>query len=150
MLAPVALACLAIGAVLGYSVASRIPQQTGPLSNRPLPEEPLVNPAREVTPAPHNSNEVPYKDPMLEEMRVVLIGLLSTLTAAVEHIQEGSDRYTEQLDSHRTALKETMAITDLRQLGAALVHQVEAMYEVNSQIPRETKPIECCHSKTAR
>jgi diguanylate cyclase len=137
MLTATALAFLVIGLLAGYGVASRIPQASPP---PPSPQEPQktdiaqpVAPQVTVSSPSVNSKPLTLKDPVLDEITIVLLGLLNTLNTAIESLQSGSDEYATKLESHRNKLKQTLTVTDLQRLGAEMVHQIEVMYASNKQ-----------------
>jgi hypothetical protein len=100
MLPITAIACLAIGLLAGYGIATRIPREASvrkdEKSERTVPETPSSGvlprrrPPAKTAPAPAEKLEL-QSDPAVEEMKVVLLGLLNTLNTAVAHLQEGSD-----------------------------------------------------------
>lgn len=137
MLAITALACLVIGLVTGYGIASRIHQE--PLSQKPKKKihkepnsEPLVPPPL-APQAPSGAGSQSLDDPVIDEIKIFLLGLLNTLNTANENLLDGSDKYASSLNSQREELKETLTIGDLQQLGAKMVHKVEAMHTSNKQ-----------------
>lgn len=146
MLPITAIACLAIGLLGGYGIATRIPREASvrkdEKSERTVLETPSSGvlprrrPPAKTAPAPAEKLEL-QSDPAVEEMKVVLLGLLNTLNTAVAHLQEGSDQYELELDTHREALREQLTMTDLKRLGADLVHQVETMYTVNTEYRKQ-------------
>jgi hypothetical protein len=132
MLSVTALACLAIGLFAGYAVAARVTEKQAHSSSK---NASATEAASTTAPsaAAGDTEKILRQDPVFEEMKVVLIGLLTTLDTAIAHLQEGSEKYAEQLDTHRYQLKKTLTLDDLKHLGAELVHQVETMYTSNAR-----------------
>ncbi|HIA46504.1 MAG TPA: GGDEF domain-containing protein [Candidatus Hydrogenedentes bacterium] len=134
MLAVTARACLAIGLFTGYGIASRIAETTASrqTDSSSASASSQASAADRSGSKPDAEQELP-QDPALDEMKLVLIGLLNTLDTAIARLQEGTDNFAAQLDTHRNELKRTLTLNDLKHLGAELVHQVETMYSTNAQ-----------------
>lgn len=94
MLAVTALACLAIGLFTGYGIASRIAETTASRQT----DSSSASASSQASAADRSGSKLDAEqelpqDPVLDEMKLVLIGLLNTLDTAIARLQEGTDDF---------------------------------------------------------
>lgn len=128
MNAVLGVACLVVGILIGFGVGSKV---QGPPPPTRKPEDPEPDPAQ--TPDTYKDADADLNDQqVLEELKVVLHGLLTTLTEAAERMQSTSDQYDAELSEQKDNLKSSLSLEDMKQLGEKLLSHIESMHKSNT------------------
>lgn len=136
MTAVLGVACLVAGVLTGVGVGSKL--QSSPSSPEPEPTtkrsviSPDPAPLREAPlVADLDAADISEQEP-LEELKLVLHSLLTTLTEVADLMQSDSDSYDAELVRRRDELQGSLTLQDMQQLGAVLIQHIDTMHTSNA------------------